>query len=270
MVEGKFSGAVAVVTGSTQGMGAEVARMFAREGARAVVICGRSLANGQAVASEISQLGAQAEFIAGDLIDLAQVRAIIPTALAKFGRVDHLVNVAGITDRGSILDTSEELYRETLDLNLRAPFFLTQDAAQAMIERGGGGAIANVISGAAYGGGLVAAAYSASKGGLLTLTKNAANFLANDRIRVNGIALGWTDTPNEDRIQKQYHGAGPNWRESIEPLLPFGRMLKPYDVANTVRYLCSDDSGLMTGAILDLNWEVVGTHGTSLVESLAE
>ncbi len=268
MVEGKFSGAVAVVTGSTQGVGAEVARMFGREGCQAVITCGRNVANGLAVANEIAGFGSQAEFIATDLKDLAKVRAIIPAALEKFGRVDYLVNAAAMSDRGNILDTSEELYQSSLDLNLRAPFFLIQDAARAMIERGGGGAIVNVLSGNSYGGGTELAAYSTSKGGLLTLTKNAANFLVENRIRVNGIALGWTDTPNEDRIQVKYHGAGPNWREIVEPLLPFGRMLKPYDVANTVRFLCSDDSGLMTGAVLDLSWDVVGTHGTSLVESL--
>ena len=244
--------------------------MFAGEGCAGVLICGRSAENGQTVAGEIEALGARAHFVRADLTDLDQVRSLVPTARREFGRVDHLVNAAAITDRGNILETSPELYRQALDLNLRAPFFLIQDAARVMIEQGGGGSIANVLSVNSYGGGLDLAAYSASKGGLLTLTKNAANYLANHRIRVNGIALGWTDTPNEDRIQRQYHGAGPNWREQVEPMLPFGRMLKTHDVANTVRFLCSEDSGIMTGAIVDLSFSVVGTGGTSLVESLNE
>lgn len=270
MTEGLFADRVAVVTGSTQGVGAEVARMFAREGCAGVLICGRNSANGEAVAADIAALGAKAHFVSADLCDLAQVREIVPTALREFGRVDHLVNSAAITDRGNILDTSPDLYQQTLDLNLRAPFFLIQDAARAMIEQGSGGSIANVLSVNSYGGGLDLAPYSTSKGGLLTLTKNTANYLAQHRVRVNGIALGWTDTPNEDRIQRQYHGAGANWREQIEPGLPFGRMLKPYDVANTVRFLCSGESGIMTGAIVDLSFSVVGTGGTSLVESLNE
>ncbi len=269
MTDGKFAGSVAVVTGSTQGVGAEVARMFAREGAAGVLICGRNEANGAAVAAEIEALGAKSRFVPSDLTDLAQVRSLIPAALESYGRVDALVNSAAITDRGNILNTSPDLYQKTLDLNLRAPFFLMQDAAKVMIEQGGGGAIVNVLSANAYGGGMELAPYSTSKGGLLTLTKNAANYLVNERIRINGIALGWTDTPGEQRIQTTFHGAGPNWREEIEPLLPFGRMLKPYDVANTVRFLASSDSGLMTGAVLDLNWTVVGTGGTSLVETLA-
>ena len=270
MARGLFDDRVAVVTGSTQGVGAEVARMFAREGAAGVLICGRNAANGAAVAAEISELGARAHFAAADLGDLAQVRQLVPTARRVFGRIDHLVNSAAITDRANILDTSPEFYQQTMDLNLRAPFFLMQDAARGMIEQGGGGSIVNVLSVNSYGGGRDLAPYSTSKGGLLTLTKNAANFLADHRVRVNGIALGWTDTPNEDRIQRQYHGAGPEWRAQVEPGLPFGRMLKPYDVANTVRFLCSRESGIMTGAIVDLSFSVVGTGGTSLVESLSE
>ncbi len=270
MASGLFADRVAVVTGSTQGVGAEVARMFARLGCAGVLICGRNAANGEAVASDIESLGAKAHFVRADLCEFEQVRALVPTAQRQFGKVDHLVNAAAITDRGNILGTSPELYQQALDLNLRAPFFLIQDAARAMIDQGGGGSIVNVLSTNAYGGGLDLAAYSTSKGGLLTLTKNAANYLADHRIRVNGIALGWTDTPNEDRIQRQYHGAGPDWREQIEPQLPFGRMLKTYDVANTVRFLCSDESGIMTGAIVDLSFSVVGAGGTSLVESLNE
>ena len=270
MAEGLFADRVAIVTGSTQGVGAEVARMFAREGCAGVLICGRNAANGESVSADIEALGAGVHFVACDLTDLGEARKLVPTAQRVFGRVDHLVNSAAITDRANILDTSAELYQQTMDLNLRTPFFLMQDAARAMIEQESGGSIVNVLSVNSYGGALELAAYSTSKGGLLTLTKNAANFLAAKRVRVNGIALGWTDTPNEDRIQRQYHGAGPDWRDRIEPGLPFGRMLKPYDVANTVRFLCSDQSGIMTGAIVDLSFSVVGTGGTSLVESLGE
>ena len=129
-------------------------------------------------------------FVAADLADPAQVARIIPAAEAAFGRVDILCNIAGNTERGSIVDTDLALFDRIFAINIRAPFFLTQDAVRLMQRHGSGGAIVNVLSVNAYVGAPNLAAYSASKGALLTLTRNTAAAVNASRIRVNGIMLG--------------------------------------------------------------------------------
>ena len=120
---------------------------------------------------------------------------------SRFGRVDVLVNAAALTDRGSILDTSPELFDRMFDINVRAPFFLMQAAAKIMRRQGQGGTIVNILSTSAYGGQPILAAYSASKGALGILTRNAAYALMRDGIRINGLNIGWMDTPGEHGIQ---------------------------------------------------------------------
>ena len=139
--------------------------------------------------------------------DLAATRKIVPAAMKAFGRVDILVNAAAITDRGTILDTTPELFDSMFGVNVRAPFFLMQDAANAMIKKGIQGAMVNILSMSSHGGQPFIIAYSGSKGALATLTKNTAFSLMRNRIRVNGLNIGWMDTPGEQRIQKLYHDA---------------------------------------------------------------
>jgi len=256
----QFSGKTAIVTGGTQGVGEAVARMFAERGAAAVTICGRNKENGKRIATELEGSGTESLFVCVDLGDLEDVKSVVPTTIDRFGGVDILINCAAVTDRGSIVTTTPELFEETMNVNLRAPFFLMQDAADSMKQRGNGGSIVSILSVNAYGGAPQLAPYSASKGGLMTLTRNAANALSFEQIRVHGIALGWTDTPNEDRIQKKYHGATDLWQKEAVTRLPFGRMVQVGDVARTVGFLCSDESGIATGTVFDLNFAVQGTH----------
>ena len=154
-----------------------------------------------------SKAGCKTVFVAADLADLAAARKVVPAAEKAFGRVDVLVNAAAITDRGTIVDTTPELFDAMFDVNVRAPFFLMQDAAKLMIRKRIEGAIVNILSMAAHGGQPFIIAYSGSKGALATLTKSAAFSLLRNRIRVNGLNIGWMDTPGEDRIQKLYHDA---------------------------------------------------------------
>ena len=158
-----------------------------------------------------------------------------------------LVNVAGCTDRGTILDTSEQLFDQIMAVNVKGPYFLIQDVAKAMRARGAGGAIVNIGSVAALAGQPFISAYCASKGALETLTKNTAFALMPDRIRVNCLNIGWMDTEGEDRIQRQYHGASDGWQEKAGAKLPFGRLLDPAEVARAVAFLASEESGMMTG-----------------------
>jgi len=249
---------VAVVTGGTQGLGEAIARLFAERGAEGLVICGRNAENGARVAKEISAAGCPTAFVRADLAKVADCRAVIAEAEKRFGRVDVLVNAAALTDRGDIFNTTEERYNEIFDVNVRAAFFLIQETVRLMRKTKTAGAIVNIQSMSAHGGQPHIAAYCASKGALAALTKNVAHALVKFRIRVNGLNIGWMATPGEDRIMKTYHGASDGWLEEAAKTKPFGRLLDPKEVARACAYLCSNESGLMTGSNIDFDQNVLG------------
>ncbi|PZU93657.1 MAG: short-chain dehydrogenase [Chelatococcus sp.] len=255
-----LDGKAAIVTGASQGLGEAIAREFAARGARMLLLTGRHRERGEAVAASLSADGCQARFHPVDLADPDAVRGVVPAAEAAFGRVDILVNAAGDTDRGTIFDTSPALYERIMAVNLRAPFFLIQDAAEAMRRLGIEGAIVNIQSMSAHGGQPFLAAYSISKAGLAALTKNAAHGLLKHRIRVNGLNIGWMATPGEDAIMRLRHGAQDGWLAQAEASQPFGRLIDPREVARAVAYLASAESGLMTGANIDFDQTVLGAH----------
>ena len=256
----QFQDKIAVVTGGTQGLGETTARLFAERGAAGIVICGRNFERGEQVARSISGFGCPTEFVHADLANIDECRSVIAATEETFGKVHALVNCAAITDRGTILDTSPELFDRMFAINVRAPFFLMQDAAKLMKQGGIHGTMVNVISMSGHGGQPFICPYSASKGALITLTKNAAFSLMRDRIRINGLTIGWMDTPGEHRIQTEVHGADDNWLEQAEKELPFGRLLKTTEVARAIAFLCSEESGMMTGSIVDFDQSVLGCY----------
>ena len=203
----QFNGKVAVVTGGTQGLGRGDRAALRRARRRRPRHRRPQQEARQGGGRRHHEGGCKTVFVAADLADLAAARKIIPAAEKAFGRVDVLVNAAAITDRGTILDTSPELFDSMFDVNVRAPFFLMQDAAKLMIRKKIQGTMVNILSMSAHGGQPFIIAYSGSKGALATLTKNAAFSLMRNRIRVNGLNIGWMDTPGEERIQKLYHDA---------------------------------------------------------------
>ncbi|HET6468596.1 MAG TPA: SDR family oxidoreductase [Geminicoccaceae bacterium] len=255
---GQLAGRIAVITGGTQGLGEATARLLAERGAEGIVITGRDAERGRKVAGDLEAMGAAALFVRAELADTAQVRTIMAEADRRFGRVDCLVNAAAITDRGSILDTDPELFDRMMAVNVRAPFFLIQGAARIMRREGRPGAIVNILSMSSHGGQSFLAAYSTSKGALGVLTRNAAYALMRDRIRVNGLNIGWMDTPGEHGIQKRAHDAPANWLAKAEAGMPFGRLLKPGEVARAIAFLASDESGMMTGSLVDFDQSVLG------------
>ena len=254
-----LSGKTAIVTGGTQGLGETIARLFAERGAAGLVICGRNAKKGDRVASDISSADCPTVFVEADLAKVADCRNVVAKADERFGRVDALVNAAALTDRGNIFDTTEERYNEIFDVNVRAPFFLIQETVRIMRREKIAGSIVNIQSMSAHGGQPFITAYCASKGALATLTRNVAHSLLKFRIRVNGLNIGWMSTEGEDRIQKTYHGAQDGWLEEAVKSRPFGRLLDPKEVARACAYLCSDESGLMTGSNIDFDQNVVGT-----------
>jgi NAD(P)-dependent dehydrogenase (short-subunit alcohol dehydrogenase family) len=254
-------GKIAVITGGTQGLGAAIARTFADRGAAGIVICGRSREKGEAKAREIAEAtGANVVFTAADLGRVEDCRAVIASADAHFGHVDALVNAAGLSDRGTILDTTPELFDKLFAVNVRGPFFLMQDAIKIMRREGTEGTIVNVCSMSAMGGQPFIAAYCSTKGALVTLTQNTAYALLRNRIRVNALNIGWMASDGEDRIQRSYHGARDGWLERAAAGQPFGRLIDPQEVARAVAFLSSAESGLMTGSVVNYDQSVCGAY----------
>jgi NAD(P)-dependent dehydrogenase (short-subunit alcohol dehydrogenase family) len=248
---------VILVTGGTQGVGESVARHCLAAGASGVVICGRQQARGEALVAEWQAAGHRAEFVRADLASVDDCRRVVTRCDEVFGRVDGLVNAAADTRRGTLDSTSPELFDQLFAVNVRGPFFLMQECVRIMRREKIPGAIVNILSVAAHCGMPNLAAYSATKGALKTLTKNVANAHRADRIRVNGINLGWTDTPAEHVVQDQ-QGSPDDWLQRAETKSPFGRLLKPDDAAKLCLYLLSDDSGILTGSTIDFCQRVVG------------
>ena len=255
---GRLDGKIAIVTGGTQGLGEAVLHLFAERGAAGLVFCGRDAGRGAGVEARLRERGVRARFVAADLALLDQARGVVAAAEAEFGRVDCLVNAAASTERGTLLSTGPELYDRIMAINVRAPFFLMQDAVRLMLRTGTAGSIVNILSMSGHGGQAFLTAYSASKTALGALTKNAAFGLLRQRIRVNGLNIGWMDTPGEHAIQTGVHDAPQDWLAAAEAERPFGRLLKPDEVARAVAFLASEESGLMTGSLVDFDQTVDG------------
>lgn len=254
----RLDGRVILITGGTQGVGEATARICAQAGAAGLCITGRDARRGEAVAAELSKT-TPTIFVQALLEDSGQVRNVAAAAERRFGFFDGLVNAAGLTDRGTIEDTSVELWDRLMDVNVRAPFILTQEMARRLEAKGKPGAIVNIITRSSHGGQPFLTAYSTSKGALATLTKNTAHGLRKHRIRVNGINVGWMDTPGEHAIQVR-EGKPANWLEVAERAQPFGRLVKAQDMAVLSLYLLSDASMPMTGALIDYDQNVMGAY----------
>jgi len=255
----QLEGKVAVVTGGTQGLGEATARLFARRGAAGLVVCGRAADRGRRVADEISAFGCPTAFVQAELADPGDCARVIEAADREFGRVDSLVNCAACTERGTVADTTVELWDRMFAVNVRAPFLLLQHAVEIMRREGIAGTVVNVITVSSHGGAPYLVAYASSKGALATLTRNTANALLPDRIRVNGLNIGWMSTPGEDLTQKRFHDAPDDWLERAARNQPFGRLLEPEEVARAIAFLASAESGLMTGSVVDFDQTVIGT-----------
>ena len=253
-----LAGKYAVVTGSTQGLGEATARLFARRGAAGIIITGRNAGRGNAVAKEITSDKCLARFVSANLVEVDDCRRIIAAADEAFGALHILVNVAALTERGSVWDTSAELFDRMMAINVRAPLLLIQGAVKLMQREAAAGSIVNISSVASYGSVPMLTAYAASKGALNILTRNIAYSVMRHRIRVNALNLGWMDTPGEDTIQRRYHSGGRDWLAAAEAVQPFGRLLKPEEVAKAIAFLASEESGMMTGAVVDFDQSVAG------------
>jgi NAD(P)-dependent dehydrogenase (short-subunit alcohol dehydrogenase family) len=251
----ELDGKVAVVTGATSGIGRGIVERLAVSGA-AVVVHGLNLTEAEAVAAELRHRGHRAIAAAADLHDATACRRVITAGVEAFGGVDVLVNNAASTARAYLETASVEEWDAIMAVNLRAPFLLIQEAVRSMKTRGGG-SIVNIGSVNAYIGEPKLGPYAVSKGGLMTLTRNAASALGKYRIRVNQLNVGWTLTEGEDRV-KRAEGKGDEWVAEAAATRPFGRLLHPSDVAAAVEYFASDRGAFVSGAVLDVEQFPVG------------
>jgi NAD(P)-dependent dehydrogenase (short-subunit alcohol dehydrogenase family) len=236
-------------------MGEGIARLFASEGA-SVVVSDKNEANAAAVAARIEKEGGRAIFQRADVSVEAECQALISHTVAIYGRIDVLVNNAGISTRGNIENTTSEVWDQIFATNVRGAFLCMREAVACMKQQRSG-SIINIGSVNAYIGEPKLMAYSASKGALTTLTKNTASYLNKYGIRVNQLNPGWTMTPNEHRV-KMEEGKREEWVEEALRTRPFGRLLFPRDVALAALYFASEESECITGSVVDLEQYPVG------------
>jgi NAD(P)-dependent dehydrogenase (short-subunit alcohol dehydrogenase family) len=243
----RLAGKTAIVTGAAQGIGLGIARVFAREGA-AVVLSDIQRDTGIHAAGEIAAAGGSAHFLEADASREEDVRSLVTGAIERFGRLDIIVNNAGLCLVRSAETSTVEEWDRTMAVNVRS-IFLTTRFGVPFLRRQGGGAILNVASISSFVGQQNTPAYCASKGAVLMLTKSLAVDYGPDRIRVNCICPGITDTP-----MLRYHmGQSGDPEAAVAQRLkrvPLGAMLYPEDMGRAAAYLCSDDAAGITGASL--------------------
>jgi NAD(P)-dependent dehydrogenase (short-subunit alcohol dehydrogenase family) len=255
-VDVRLDGRIAIVTGAAQGIGRAIALRLAEAGAAGILLTDRQSCAG--VRDELAELGAPAEVLQADFEDDATPGAIVGACLSRFGRVDALANAAGITDRGSVAEGDPDLFDRLFRVNTKAPLLLMRECIRRMREQGGEGAMVNILTMNIHGGTPDLTLYSASKAALALITRNAAHAHRFERIRINGVAVGWVDTPGERRMQFDVLGKDEAWLAARAAERPYGRLMAPDDVARLATFLLSDSSWPMTGAIVDQEQSVNG------------
>jgi len=237
---------VVIVTGSTTGIGEAIARRAVAEGAR-VLIHGRDEQRGRAL---VDELGKSAALCVDDIADPAAGQRIVAAALAAFGKLDALVNNAAAVTRSNLDNTSVELFDRLMAINVRAPLLLVQAAVPHLKQTRG--AVLNIGSVNGFCGEANLLAYSISKGGLMTLSRNLADALGRDGVRVNHFNVGWVLTPNEYQV-KIADGLPADWPERVElTKCPSGRLIKPEEIASAAVYWIGDESRPISGSVLEL------------------
>lgn len=244
-----FEGKTCVVTGATSGIGLAIAVKFASRKANLVVV-GRNAARGSEVVAKVSQEGAKALLVTADLADPAAPALIRDRALETFGRVDVLVNNAGILINGSVLECSDADWDRVLDINLSSAFRMSRAILPTMIAQRAG-AIVNVASDWALMGARNATAYCVSKAALAQLTRCMALDFAADGIRVNAVCPGDTDTPMLDQAFKD--GDHASTMAELAAAIPLGRVARADEIANATAFLASDEASFMTGALVPVD-----------------
>ena len=243
---GKLEGKVAIVTGASRGIGAAIVEALAAEGAT-VVACARSIEScaGAAMCQKV------------DVSDAAQVDACVKATIERFGRVDVLVNNAGVTKDGLLMRMSDADWDQVLDINLKGAFLFIRAVSRPMMKNKGadgasaGGVIVNIASVVGQTGNAGQANYSASKGGLIALTKTVAKELGSRNVRCNAVAPGFIESKMTDVLPEAV-------KKAYMDTMPLKRFGRADDVAKVVAWLASDDAAYVTGQVIGVNGGMVG------------
>ncbi len=237
-------GRIVLITGAARGIGRGIAEAFAAAGA-GVVVADKDGVEAERVADELRGTGAEALAVPVDVREAAAVAAMVERALARFGRIDVLVNNAGIYPNTPVLEMDEAEWDAVFDVNVKGMFLASRAVAASMVARGGGGRIVNISSGAAVSGRPGAAHYCASKAAVEMFTKVLAIELAPHGVLVTAVAPGLIEVPGAD--------LAPEYVEALVALTPVKRAGEPADVANAVLFLASPASSFITGTILGVD-----------------
>ncbi len=242
---------VIVVNGGTKGLGRAVVKEACKEGAK-VAFSGRDENDSKTIIQEVNNTGSEAIFIKADIRNVEDCENLIKSAEDHYGRIDGLVNYAGITTRGTITEIDENAFYNIFDTNFKSVFFCCKFAIRSML-RSKGGSIVNIGSTMGYGGSMDMSAYSCSKGAVLTLTKHIANNYARYNIRANWITMGWVATPGEVELFKSMERDQKWLDEQAKEIMPMGRLQTYEDNVPGVLYLLSGLSSQVTGAELHIS-----------------
>jgi glucose 1-dehydrogenase len=240
-----LSDKVAIVTGGNSGIGRAVVLELARQGAKVVIDYIAHPEATSAVEEEVKALGSQAIGIEADVSKVEDLKKLVAAAVSQFGRLDIMVNNAGVETRTSILNTTEEQYDKVLEINLKSAFFGTQVAAQQMIKQGGGGRIINITSVHEDWPMPGNTAYCLSKGGMRMLTRTAGVELAPHNILVVGVGPGAVATPINLGTMKD-----PKLMAKLDAAIPLGRIAQPEEIASVVAFLASDGASYITATTI--------------------
>jgi glucose 1-dehydrogenase len=235
-----LKGKVAIVTGGNSGIGLAIVLELARQGANIVIDYVAHPEAAEDLERQVHALGDRAIGVKADVSQVGELQTLIAAAVNEFGRVDIMVNNAGVETRTSILDTTEAQYEKVMNINLKSAFFGTQIAAQQMLKQGGGGRIINITSVHEDWPMPGNTAYCLSKGGMRMLTRTAGVELAPHKILVVGVGPGAVATPiNTSTIQN------PELLQKLNNFIPIGRMAQPEEIASLVAFLASDGASYM-------------------------
>jgi glucose 1-dehydrogenase len=236
-----LTGKVAIVSGGNSGIGKAMVLALAKGGAKVVIDYVVDPASTEALESQVAALGTASIGVDADVSKVADLQRLIDTTVKEYGRVDVMVNNAGVETRTSVLDTTEEQYEKVLDINLKSAFFGTQVAAKQMIEQGGGGRIINISSVHEDWPMPGNTAYCLSKGGMRMLTRTAGVELGPHGITVVGVGPGAVATPINTSTMND-----PEAMKTLDAAIPLGRMAQPEEIAATVAFLATDEAGYLT------------------------
>lgn len=235
---------VVIITGAGSGIGRETAQLFAQEGAK-VVVGDVNEKGGMETANSINNAGGQAIFEKLDVSNREQTRQVVKDAIAKYGKIDVLINNAGIIQDALVVKMTEEQWDKIININLKGPFNCIQAVVEQMISQGSG-VILNMSSIVALYGNVGQTNYAATKAGLIGMTKTLAKELGKKGIRVNAVAPGFISTPMSATVPEKI-------LEMMKEKTPLKRLGTPRDVANTLLFLASDDANFINGAVINVD-----------------